>query len=34
MKLTNKYQESDELWHVGVCWWLENFFHAEFETKS
>ena len=26
---TNKYQESDELWLVGVSWEVENYFHAE-----
>ena len=31
---TNKYQESDELWFVGVYWQLENYFHAKFATKS
>ena len=31
---TNKYQESDELWLVGVRWYVENYFHAEFATKS
>jgi len=29
---TNKYQESDELWLVGVYWWVENYFRAEFVT--
>ena len=31
---TNKYQESDERWLVGVYWSVENYFHAEFATKS
>ena len=30
----NKYQESDELWLVGVYWWVENYFHAEFVTLN
>ena len=31
---TNKYQESDELQLVGVYWKVENYFLAEFATKS
>ena len=30
----NKYQESNELWLVGVYWWVENYFHAEFVTLN
>ena len=30
----HKYQESVELWLVGVRWYVENYFHAEFATKS
>ena len=30
----NKYQESDELRLVGVYWWVENYFHAEFVTLN
>ena len=31
---TNKYQENYQLWLVSVYWWEENYFHAEFVTKS
>ena len=30
----NKYQESDELWLVGVYWQVENYCHAEFATNA
>ena len=30
----NKDQESDELWLVGVYWWVEIYFHSEFVTLN